>query len=128
MLVICPVSANLLAKITHGLCDDLLTNTVRAWDADGSIDGVVRGQKKRIIVAPAMNTAMWTHPITTRQVRILEEEWGVREDENAPGWFEVIRPQEKTLACGDTGVGAMVAWEKIVEVIEARLGLRVSEP
>ena len=121
MLFICPMSANLLAKITHGLCDDLLTNTVRAWDTKGTIDGVVHGQKKRIVVAPAMNTAMWEHPITARQIQVLEEEWGI--ENGGTGWFEVLRPQEKTLACGDRGIGAMMGWEEIAEVIEARLGL-----
>jgi hypothetical protein len=50
---------------------------------------------------------MWRHPITKRQVKVLEEDWGVceesvdlHEDEN-DGWFELLRPQEKELACGD---------------------------
>lgn len=115
------MSANLLARITHGLCDDLLTSTIRAWDTDGTLDGLVHGRKKRIIVAPAMNTAMWTHPLTAQQIRVLEEEWGVRSD--GTGWYEVLRPQEKALACGDTGVGAMIAWQEIVKVIKARLAL-----
>ncbi|KAL1870003.1 hypothetical protein VTK73DRAFT_2846 [Phialemonium thermophilum] len=121
LMVICPMSANLLAKVTNGLSDDLLTNTVRAWDTTGLIDGRVNGQKKRILAAPAMNTAMWEHPITKRQIRVLEEDWGVQGD--GDGWFEVLRPQEKILACGDTGNGAMMEWQKIVEVIKARLGL-----
>jgi phosphopantothenoylcysteine decarboxylase len=63
MLVIAPLSANTLAKITGGFSDNLLTSVVRAWDTTGEFDdstegriGQVRG-KKRIIVAPAMNTA-----------------------------------------------------------------------
>jgi phosphopantothenoylcysteine decarboxylase len=91
-------------------------------------------KKKRIIVAPAMNTAMWMHPVTGRHLRVLEEEWGVdrarghdgddEEDEaDDEGWFEVLRPVEKTLACGDTGGGAMREWTEIVAVIEERLGL-----
>jgi len=55
LLVVAPLSANMLAKLAQGLCDDLLSCVVRAWDVGGAIDG----RKKRIVVAPAMNTAMW---------------------------------------------------------------------
>jgi phosphopantothenoylcysteine decarboxylase len=101
-----------MAKIVNGLCDNLLTSVVRAWDVTGSIDGV----KKKIIVSPAMNTAMWNHPVTKTQMRVLEEEWG---GEN--GWFEVLRPVSKNLACGDVGSGAMVLWEQIVEEIDKKI-------
>jgi phosphopantothenoylcysteine decarboxylase len=77
-----------------------------------------------------MNTAMWRQPVTARQVRVLEDEWGVpgigKDGEavgNEQGWFEVLRPHEKELACGDVGDGAMKDWKVIVEVIEQRLGL-----
>jgi len=67
--------------------------------------------------------------VTARQISVLEYEWGIREglpgDEE--GWFEVLRPQEKELACGDVGDGAMQAWDKIVKVIEERLHLRRAE-
>ncbi|WZH47685.1 flavoprotein [Fusarium acuminatum] len=112
VLVIAPLSANTMAKIVNGMCDNLLTSVVRAWDVTGSIDGV----KKKIIVSPAMNTAMWNHPVTKTQVRVLEEEWG---GEN--GWFEVLRPVSKNLACGDVGSGAMVPWEQIVEEIDKKI-------
>lgn len=65
--------------MVNGLSDGLLWNLVRAWDTTGLIDGVVREGRKRkkmIFVAPAMNTAMWRHPITGRQIRALEEDWG----------------------------------------------------
>lgn len=90
----------------------------------GAGGGSNEGRRKRILVAPAMNTAMWRHPITKRQVRVLEEEWGIKEgDEQGEGWFEVLRPMEKELACGDVGDGAMKDWKEIVKVIEARLEL-----
>ncbi|KAI8948305.1 flavoprotein [Xylaria longipes] len=126
------------------------TATVIPMTPDGT-DGVSRNRrlkKRRIIVAPAMNTAMWRHPITAKQLRVLDEEWGVRKTpaptkpddapapENPPapqangasqdegdGWFEVLRPQSKVLACGDAGDGAMLEWSQIVSVIEERLGL-----
>lgn len=137
MMVIAPLSANTLAKITGGFSDNLLTSVVRAWDTTGSLgtgENAVPSQsqltgKKRIIVAPAMNTAMWRHPITKRQISMLEEEWGVcdneedLEDEEKEGWFEVLKPMEKTLACGDVGDGAMKDWQEIVKIIVERLGL-----
>jgi phosphopantothenoylcysteine decarboxylase len=138
VLVIAPLSANTLAKITGGFSDNLLTSIVRAWDTTGDLEmpgaamvSTKAGKivKKRIIVAPAMNTAMWRHPITKRQIKVLEEEWGVGEEsfategEDTKGWFQVLRPQEKELACGDVGDGAMKDWKLIVEVIENILGL-----
>ncbi|KAF9886089.1 hypothetical protein FE257_012024 [Aspergillus nanangensis] len=126
LLVIAPLSANSLAKIVHGFADNLLTSVVRAWDTTGLIDGKTDA---RILVAPAMNTAMWVHPVTAKQVRVLEEEWGWRgrdgeasQGENR-GWFEVLSPIEKTLACGDVGGGGMMEWTEIVRVVEQRLGL-----
>ncbi|KAK6217356.1 flavoprotein [Colletotrichum tabaci] len=110
LMLIAPLSANTLAKIVNGFSDNLLTSVVRAWDPEGLIDG----QKKKILVATAMNSAMHVHPITAKQVRVLEEEWL---------WFEVLKPVEKTLACGDTGNGAMMPWEDIVKLAEERLGL-----
>ncbi|CAD6592505.1 MAG: hypothetical protein ASARMPREDX12_006160 [Alectoria sarmentosa] len=101
LLAIVPMSANLLAKVTGGLCDDLLTTVIRAWDV-----------KRAIIAAPAMNQMMWQNPITAKQVAILAEEWD---------WFEILSPQVKQLACGDVGQGAMCDWHEIVAVIEERL-------
>ncbi|EKJ69015.1 hypothetical protein FPSE_10808 [Fusarium pseudograminearum CS3096] len=112
VLVIAPLSANTMAKIVNGLCDNLLTSVVRAWDTTGNVDGV----KKKILVAPAMNTAMFAHPITATHIKVLEKDWG---GEN--GWFEVLQPISKSLACGDVGNGAMVTWERIVEEIENKI-------
>lgn len=55
LLAIVPLSANTLAKVVNGVCDNLLTCVVRAWDADGRIDG----RRKRILVAPAMNVSFF---------------------------------------------------------------------
>lgn len=90
--VIAPLSANTLAKIANGLCDNLLTNVARAWN-----------HNKPFIVAPAMNTAMYEHPITKEQVGKLMD-WN----------FCVIPPVEKELACGDFGVGAMASVADVV--------------
>lgn len=114
LLMIVPLSANTMAKMVAGICDNLLLSVVRAWDHDGSIDG----RRKKIVVAPAMNTAMWRNPLTAKHVKTLEEDWGGDE-----GWVEVLRPVSKTLACNDVGEGAMVSWQDIVSVAEDKLGL-----
>lgn len=108
LLAIVPMSANLLAKVSGGLCDNLLTNVIRAWDIDP-----LNPKPATILAAPSMNSMMWIHPLTAKQIAILRE-WD---------WFEILPPQVKTLACGDTGQGGMCDWNKIVAIIESRLGL-----
>ena len=125
LMVIAPLSANSLAKIALGMSDSLVTSVVRAWDATGMIDQARPGMplpydgKKGIMVAPAMNTAMWHHPVTAEQLRRLDKDWSV----DNGGWFHVLRPIEKELACGDTGSGAMHDWKLIVAEIECVLQL-----
>lgn len=113
VMVIAPLSANSLSKIVNGMSDGLLLNVVRAWDTTGLADG----RKKRIFMAPAMNTAMWRHPITKKQIKTLEQEWGAAEDGKGEGWITVLHPMEKELACGDIGDGAMMDWRAIVSHI-----------
>ncbi|EME84512.1 uncharacterized protein MYCFIDRAFT_187493 [Pseudocercospora fijiensis CIRAD86] len=141
LMVIAPLSANALAKISNGFSDTLVYSSVRAWDTAGLIDaprpgialpyddsaaqkGTEREGKGRkgIIVAPAMNTAMWNHPATAKHMEVLEGEWNIRNG----GWFEVLRPIEKRIACGDTGSGGMKEWAEIVKTIEMRLRLTTS--
>jgi phosphopantothenoylcysteine decarboxylase len=121
LLVIAPLSANTLAKMAAGFCDNLLMSTVRAWDASGILDpprdDLPISDKKKILVAPAMNTMMWFHPLTQKQLDILQE-WD---------WVEILRPIEKTLACGDVGSGAMKDWKDIVLRIKELLGLEQKE-
>ena len=117
--MIAPLSANSMAKMTAGIADNLLLSVVRAWDTTGEIN---EEKKKKIVVAPAMNTAMWRHPVTGSQLKILEDEWGV----GVGGWVDVLRPIEKTLACGDSGDGAMREWSEIVTIIESRLDLETT--
>lgn len=62
VLVIAPLSANTLAKVAGGLCDNLLTCVVRAWD-----------YSKPVYVAPAMNTFMWGNPFTARHLAVLRD-------------------------------------------------------
>ncbi|KAK6359532.1 hypothetical protein TWF696_000686 [Orbilia brochopaga] len=108
ILLIAPLSANSLAKIVNGFSDNLLLSVVRAWDT-----------AKPIACAPAMNTLMWEHPVTAKQIGVLEEEWS---------WFTVLRPVEKVLACGDSGSGAMREWTDIVQWLVDRLKLEKPDP
>lgn len=61
--------------------------------------------KKPVIVAPAMNTMMWVHPFTDKQLKIIREEL----------YFQVIEPISKKLVCGDIGKGAMADIQTIVD-------------
>lgn len=117
LLMVAPLSANTLAKIANGLSDNLLMSVIRAWDVSPRSNG----RRANIIVAPAMNTCMWAHPVTARHIRVLQEDWGA--NGNDESWFVVMQPQVKLLACGDLGAGAMCEWKEIVVEIEQRLGL-----
>ena len=99
VFVIAPVSANTLAKMTYGMCDNLLTSIYRAWD-----------WSKEVVVAPAMNTFMWSNAPTAEQIRGLKER-GVK----------VVPPMNKELACGDVGDGAMAMIDDIVAKVNEAL-------
>ncbi|KAK7233058.1 phosphopantothenoylcysteine decarboxylase [Aureococcus anophagefferens] len=75
LLVVAPLSAKLrFAKLANGLCDDLLSCTARAWDFD-----------KPFVVAPAMNTAMWSHPLTATHLADLRVLGVAAQSALAPG-------------------------------------------
>lgn len=99
LLVIAPLDANTLGKIASGICDNLLTCVVRAWDTG-----------RPLLFCPAMNTAMWQHPITAQQVSRLV----------GFGYVEIPCIAKK-LVCGDEGKGAMAEVSTIVSVIRGYL-------
>jgi phosphopantothenoylcysteine decarboxylase len=96
ILVFAPLSANTLAKLALGLCDNLATEVARSWSIG-----------KALILAPAMNTKMWAHPATGKQLDTLQ----------GFGNVAVIAPVSKKLACGDTGVGAMASVQDICDAV-----------
>jgi len=105
VFVIAPLSANTLAKIANGLCDNLLTSVARAWEFT-TIGGKIQPQKP-IIVAPAMNTAMWHHPLTSSHLKVIESLG-----------FIVVQPVKKVLACGDIGDGALASIQDIIRSVQ----------
>ena len=96
-VLIAPATANVLARLDAGLADDLLTTVCLATTAP-------------IFVAPAMNTRMWQHPSTQRNVERLRGD-GVT----------VLGPDDGEQACGEVGVGRMSAPEEIADAVIAAL-------
>jgi phosphopantothenoylcysteine synthetase/decarboxylase len=90
-LLVCPATADLLAKMAAGIADDLATTLLLATD-------------KPVVVAPAMNVRMWNHPATRRNIEQLKAD-GVR----------VIDPAEGEMACGEFGPGRLPEPAEIVE-------------
>ncbi len=98
---IAPLSANTLGKLACGFADDALSTVFMA---------VPRGVP--VVLAPAMNTEMWFHPVIQRNLGWLEE----------LGRYEIIAPVDKRLACGDVGVGGLAEPAEILSAIEAASG------
>jgi phosphopantothenoylcysteine decarboxylase/phosphopantothenate--cysteine ligase len=98
LVVVCPATADLLAKMAAGIADDLATTLLLATD-------------KRVLAAPAMNVRMWRHEATQRNVARLRAD-GVT----------VIEPDEGEMACGEYGPGRLPEPEAILAAIEAALG------
>jgi phosphopantothenoylcysteine decarboxylase/phosphopantothenate--cysteine ligase len=98
LFLVAPATANLIAKATHGLADDLLTTALLATRAP-------------LLLAPAMNVAMWEHGAVRENVRILRER-GVR----------FVDPEEGELADGEYGMGRMASLDAIVGAIRSILG------
>lgn len=89
--LIAPATANVIAKIASGVADDLLTTTALAT-------------KKPLVIAPAMNSQMWSDEATQRNIEMLEAR-GVT----------IVRPDDGYLACGDVGQGRLADIETIVD-------------
>lgn len=115
MLLVAPLSANTMAKMANGISDNLLLSVIRAWDTTGMVDM----RRKYIMIAPAMNTAMWRHPITNKHLKNIQQDW----IDGEGSLVTVLKPIEKELACGDTGDGAMMDWNQIVGHVADHLKL-----
>ncbi|PYS43348.1 MAG: bifunctional phosphopantothenoylcysteine decarboxylase/phosphopantothenate--cysteine ligase CoaBC [Acidobacteria bacterium] len=98
LFVIAPATANILAKLANGIADDFLTSTYLACTAP-------------VLIAPAMNTTMWQHPATQRNLQKLRDD-GVR----------IIEPDQGEMACGTIGPGRLSEPERIVSAALEILG------
>ncbi|WP_456337984.1 bifunctional phosphopantothenoylcysteine decarboxylase/phosphopantothenate--cysteine ligase CoaBC [Fervidibacter sacchari] len=96
--VIAPATANIIAKLANGIADDAVTTTALACKAP-------------LIVAPAMETKMWEHPATQRNVQILKERGAI-----------IVEPEEGWLASGKIGKGRLASVDKIIAAIEQAVG------
>lgn len=99
LLVVCPATADLMAKMAAGVADDLATTLLLATD-------------KPVMCVPAMNVRMWDHEATQRNVAQLRED-GVH----------VMQPDEGPMACGEFGAGRLPEPEMIFQEIASQLGL-----
>jgi phosphopantothenoylcysteine decarboxylase/phosphopantothenate--cysteine ligase len=96
VVLVCPATADLLAKMAAGIADDLATTLLLATD-------------KPVVVAPAMNVRMWQHAATQRNLAQLEAD-GVK----------VIAPDEGEMACGEFGPGRLPEPAAIVDWLTAQ--------
>lgn len=98
VIVIAPATANIIGKIAGGICDDLLsTIACVSWN-------------KRILMAPAMNSNMWSSPIVQSNVEKLVKLG-----------FSMVGPEKGRLACGAEGIGRMSEPVDIIKQIEKML-------
>ena len=93
LVLVAPATANVLAKLAHGLADDMLTTTILACDCPK-------------IAAPAMNTRMYENPVTQDNLAALR----------GYGW-EIVEPASGRLACGAVGKGKMPEPEELLEAV-----------
>jgi phosphopantothenoylcysteine decarboxylase / phosphopantothenate---cysteine ligase len=94
-IIVAPASADLLARLAHGLADDLLSTLCLACEAP-------------LLLAPAMNRAMWAHPATQANLALLRDR-GAR----------VLGPAEGEQACGEVGVGRMLEPAQLLDALLA---------
>ena len=102
LVVVCPATADLMAKMAAGIADDLATTLLLATD-------------KPVLAVPAMNVRMWQHAATVRNVATLR----------ASG-VTVLEPDEGAMACGEFGPGRLPEPEAVWTAITAQLGARAS--
>lgn len=104
LILVAPATANYINKIARGVGDDLLTTQFLAHDF-----------KKPFLIAPAMNTMMYLHPVTQSSLKTLKD-FGV----------EILETASGVLACGEVGWGRLLEPQLIVEEVEKRIG-KISE-
>jgi phosphopantothenoylcysteine decarboxylase len=130
VLVVAPLSAHTLAKFATGFCDDPLSCCMRAWDmghnGHNALSSTIQRKLKPIILAPAMNTVMWNHPLTRRQLKEIQSFSNCCSPTTTTGGtgtggstqIVVVEPKaESILACGEVGAGALADLGDIVRMV-----------
>ncbi len=97
LVLVCPATANLMARMAQGMADDLATTLLLATAAP-------------ILLAPAMNPHMWSHPATQANLALLEQR-GVR----------CVGPAHGAVACGETGMGRLAELDEILAAVRSTL-------
>ncbi len=101
LILIAPATAQTIARLAHGMADDLLSTVVLAARDDVPV-----------LIAPAMNTAMWDNPLVQANLERLRAIDGGRR-------YAVVPPASKSLACGETGVGALAEEAVLLAAVRA---------
>src|ERR1039458_75939 len=100
LMAIAPATADLIARLAHGLADDFLTTLYLAFTGP-------------VVVAPAMNSNMWLHAATQSNLETLRRRG-----------HRIVDPEEGQLACGMVGPGRLAAPEQIANAVDAEIGRR----
>lgn len=104
LVVVCPATADFLAKMANGIADDLATTLILATD-------------KPVMAVPAMNVKMWEHAATQRNIALLQS-----------AGVTVLHPDKGPMACGEFGYGRLPEPEAIWREIAAHFDIAVPEP
>ena len=104
IVVVCPATADLLAKMASGIADDLATTLILATD-------------KPVMAIPAMNVRMWEHEATQRNISLLRQ-----------AGVTVMHPDKGAMACGEFGYGRLPEPEAIWRAVAEQLGITLPEP
>ncbi len=104
LIVVCPATANIMAKAAAGLCDDLATTTLLATDT-------------QVMFVPAMNVRMWEHAATQANIHTLRTHGA-----------QVMEPDEGAMACGEFGPGRLPETSRILAAIEDQLAGGATRP
>ena len=97
LILICPAAAELIGKLSAGICDDLLSCVVMA-------------SRARVLICPAMNENMYLNPIVSKNIKFLKKTG-----------YKFIDPVYGRLACGSTGIGHLALLETIIQAVKKEL-------
>ncbi|HEX7008973.1 MAG TPA: flavoprotein [Phycisphaeraceae bacterium] len=107
LMILAPATADLIARIAHGLCDDVVSLTACALP-----------RSTPVLLAPAMNEQMWENPLTQRNLQTLREVLG----------YQTVGPESGWQACRTSGAGRMSEPDAILAAAQRMLAEKVAQP